>query len=69
MGRLEPGEPLEFRMKRQERSFSGPPPAVSGPNTTAIQTHREGKVTIRNSVVCRIKNITAFLNFHNNVIE
>ncbi len=39
MGRLEPVGQLEFRMKRQDRSFSGPPPAVSGPDTPVTQIH------------------------------
>lgn len=40
MGRPEPVGQLEFRMKRQDRSFSGPPPAVScGPDTPVTQIH------------------------------
>lgn len=39
MGRLEPVGQLEFRMKRQDRSFSGPPPAASGPCTPVTQIH------------------------------
>lgn len=39
MGRLEPVGQLEFRMKRQERSFSGPPPAASGPGIPVTQIH------------------------------
>lgn len=33
MGRLEPVGQLEFRRKRHDRSFSGPAPAASGPET------------------------------------
>lgn len=40
MGRLEPAGQLEFRMKRQDRSFSEPPPAASGPDTPVTQIHR-----------------------------
>lgn len=37
MGRVEPVWQLEFRMKRQGRSFSGPTPAVSAPDAPDTQ--------------------------------
>ena len=37
MGRLEPVGQLELRIKTHERSFSGPPPAASGPDTPETQ--------------------------------
>lgn len=37
VGRLDPVGQLEFRMRRQDRSFSGPPPTASGPDTPERQ--------------------------------
>lgn len=55
MGRLEPVGQLEFRMKRQERSFSGPPPAASGPDAPVTQIHGGVLNTNFNAHVCRIE--------------
>lgn len=51
MGRLEPAGQLEFRTNRQDRSFSGPPPAGSRPDTPGTRYTVVRLISVQGSLI------------------